>query len=316
MQAGTAEDNPARVTEERERELLGLGASSDALSQSAEVYRKKLREESLEGLPDHVKWLYMAADYFGITTPDQRIAGRIKKSDESCIKQRVLISQQERKILSQEQLIQEKEAEFRDSAICFDKRKRQMEEAEMQIERLEEEKQEIEQKLSKNPVDNNLANALVEADSRIMQAKQDTRRYERERNEFASRIVEAEAFVKEAQDVLISTQVYHSALQRSYLKSRLERMRLAPVISIGKSPAETIDVLVNDNKVAEETGRLADVMTEWVSELTGQISELNISPRRNPGIYSDMKKRYESSSRGIISLAEKIIGEKRKAKYT
>jgi len=317
MQENTQETGKNfRVSEDRERELLGLGTSSEALSESANVFRKKLQEESLEGMPDYMKWMYIAGDYFGVTTPDQRLAEKIRKSDQSCIKQRVLISQYERKILSQEQLVREKEAEFRDSIICFEKRKAQMEQNELQIERLEEDKQELEQKLSKNPADNAVADALTEQDNKIVGINQEQRRCERERNEFASRIVETESFIKEAQHALVSVQVYSSALQKNYLRARIERMRLAPVAGVGKKPIETIDVLVEDNRITEETGRLADSMISWISEITEQISDLHIAPRRSNGSYDDLGKRYESSSKGVISIAEKIIAEKRKAKYT
>jgi hypothetical protein len=308
-------DKPFKVSEQRERELLGEH-SPEEFSESSEVYKKKIQEESLEGLPDYLRILCIAGDYLGITSPEKRLAARIRKSDQSCIKQRVLIVQYEKKIRQQEQLVAEKEAELRDCALFFERKKADIEQAVLRAERLEEEKQEQEEKLRRNPADQSVSDEIIRIDSELIQANQDLRRYQREKNEFAARVIENESFIKEAQNAMVSVQIYSSALHKNYLRSRIERMRLAPLIGMGKNPLETIDVIVKDQKIAEETGRLADAMTLWVGELTEQISEMRIVPRERNNMYSDLSKRYDSSNQDINSIAEKIIAAQRKKKYT
>lgn len=303
------------VSESRERELLGVGTTSEMVAGSARIYIKKMQEESLEGLPEYLRYLYFVTDYLGVTSPEQRLEGKIKKSDHSCIKQRVMISHYEKQVRQQEQLITEKEAELRDCSLCYEKRKSEIEEKLMEIERLEEEKQDAEQRLRKNPADEETAAKIREADSKTLKANQDLRKYQREKTDFAAKIIEADTFISESQNVLVSVQACSSVLQKNYLRSRIERMRLAPLVSIGRGPVETIDLVVQDQKIAEETGRLADVMTEWVGEITEQMSELQISPRHRKAMYSDLTQRYSSSTEELTSIAEKIIDGQRKVVY-
>ncbi len=312
---GSANKTPA-VSEERERQLLEPGTSSETVAESARVYTRKINEESLEGLPEYLRYVYMATDYLGITSPDQRLSGRIKQSDKSCIKQRVLISQLEKKVRQQERLIADKETELRDCIFCYEKRKGQIEETTLKAEQLEEERQEICGRMQKNPAAENAGKVISKIDSEIIKANQDIRRYQREQTEFASRIIESEAFIKASQNSLVSVQVYSSVLQKNYLKSRIERMRLAPLVGMGRKPIETIDLIVQDQKIAEETGRLADVMTSWVGELTEQMSAMEISPRQRDDAYSDLRGRYSASNERLTSLAEKVIGEMRRPRYT
>ena len=304
------------VSEERERQLLEPGTSSETVAESARVYTQKIQEESLAGLPEYLRYLYIAADYLGITSPDQRLSQKIRQSDQSCIKQRVMISQLEKKIRQHEQMVADKELELRDCILCYEKRKGQIEENVLRAEQLEEGRQEICARMQKNPADENSGKIVSKIDSEIIKANQDVRRYQREQGEFASRIIEAEAFIKESQNVLVSVQVYSSVLQKNYLRSRIERMRLAPLVGMGRKPLETIDLVVQDQKIAEETGRLADVMTSWVGELTEQMSAMEISPRQRDNAYSDLRGRYSSSNERLTSLAEKVIEEQRRPKYT
>ncbi len=301
------------ISDEREREILDLGTSSEAVAESSRVYKKKIQEESLEGMPEHIKYFYILTDYLGITNPDQRIERKIRKADASCIKQKVLITQYEKRISQQEQLITDKERELGDSTLYFEKRKNDIEEAVMMIERLEEEKQE--QQNRRNPDERELSDRIAELDNSIIDSNQRLRKYEREKNELAAKIIETESFIQEAENVLVSTQVYSSALHNNYLRSRVERMRLAPLIGVGKKPVETIGLIVEDQKIAEDTGRLADAMTLWVGEITEQIAGMRITPRQREGVYSDLKRKHSASNTDLVSAAEKLIENKRKGKY-
>jgi len=313
MQNNTKDRFP--VTEERERELLSEGINPEAVSEVARTYKKRLRDKSLEGADDYTKIIYVLTDYFGVTSPDQRLSSRLKKSDESCMRQRIQISQYRRKIESQEETIFEKEKELKDCMTCFDKRKAQILGKQAEAEKLEEERQEILQKIEKNPFDEQASKAAAQINDKLVEADQEIRKYERERAEFASKIVENEYFVKEARNVLAANQRYSSALQKNYLRSRIERMRLSPFIEMGTTPIQTIENLVQDHKTADQTGDLADEMASWVSEITDVVADMNITPRKRKGIYSDLSKKYASSSKGVEEIAEKIIEEKRKAKY-
>lgn len=309
------ESSSGKITEGRERELLGAGLASEAVSESSRAYVRQVQDESLEGLPDYLRYVYIVTDYLGITSADQRLSGRIRKSDQSCIKQRVLIAQYEKKISQQEQLISDKEAELRDCVICFEKRKAQIEEESLRIEKLEEERQEQRQRIGKAPYDDEASRLMLKADEEIMASGQRLRRYEREKNEFAAKIIEAEAFVSEAENVLVSVQVYSSALHRNYLRSRIERMRLAPLVGMGKRPIETIDLIVEDQRIAEGTGRLADAMTLWVGSITEQIAGMQISPRERTSVYSELRRNHSSKSNDLVSMAERIAEGRRKGKY-
>jgi len=310
------EDRKFPVTEERERELLSEGVNPEALSETAKSFKKKLQEKSLEGVDDYTRILYMITDYLGITSPDKRLALKLKKSEESCMKQRVLISRYERKIMNQEQLIAEKEKELNDCIVCFEKRKAQIEETTLRAERLEEERQELEQRIQKNPGDKASEEAIGRINNALMEAEQELRKYEREKNEFISKIVENEHFIKEAKNTLVSNQKYIHALRGNYLRSRIERMRLSPFIEMGMAPVETIESIVQDYKIADDVGNLADEMSSWVCELTDIVADINITPRKRNGIYEDMSKKYKSSSKSMESVVEKIIEERRKSKYT
>lgn len=303
------------MSDERERELLGVETTSETVAESSKTYRRNIQDESLEGFSEYLKFFYLVTDYMGITSPDQRIEKKIKRSDQSCIKQRVLISSYDRKIKQQEVLVSDKEKELRDCMIYFNKKNKQIEDAMLQAESLEEERQELDQRLSKNPEDQETLERAMKLEHDLISSNQDVRRYKRERNEFASKIIETDSFIKEAENVLVSIQVYSSALHNNYLKSRVERMRLAPLVGIGNKPTETIDLIVEDQKVAEETGRLADSMTMWMSEITGQIADLRISPRERGSMYSDMNQRNDLSNKDLVKMAEEVIADKSKGKY-
>jgi chromosome segregation ATPase len=193
-------DKKFPVTEEREKELLSAGIDPRGLSEVARSYKKRLQEKSLEGMDDYAKLLYLAADYFGITSPDKRLSEKLKKSDKSCMRQRVQIAQYQRKLASQENLISEKENELNDCMICFEKRKAQMQETAIRTEKLEEERQEFLEKLDKNPMDESSAQQIARINAQLKDNEQQIRKYERERTEFASKIVENEYFVKEAKN--------------------------------------------------------------------------------------------------------------------
>ena len=314
--SSSTKDNKFPVTEEREKELLSEGISPEGISGIARAYSKRLQEKSVEGADDYTKILYLITDYLGISSPDKRLALKMKKSDESCMRQRVSISQYQKKIERQDELVSEKEKELSDCMVCFEKRKSQMQETALKTEKLEEERQEFLGMAEKNPSDEHAQNAVARINQQLTEAEQELRKYERERNEFASKIVENNYFIKEAKNVLVSNQRYASALQKNYLRSRIERMRLSPFMEMGRAPIETIENIVQDHKIADETGNLADEMASWVSEITDVVAGMEIVPRKRKGIYTDLSRKYESSSKGIESLAERIIEEKRKSRYT
>ncbi len=302
--------------EDRCQQLLSSSTPAEDIGETSKIYKTKIQEESLENLPEYMKYLFVFLDYLGVTSADQRIEKRIKNSDRSCMKQRVLLSQYDRKIKQQENLISNKEVELRECILYFEKRKNDIEECMLSIESLEEEKQEHQHRLNKNPADENASERMIQLDNELVSLNQNARRYEREKNEFAAKIIENEAFVREAENVLASIQVYSSTLHRNYLRSRIERMRLAPLVGFGKKPLETIDVIMEDQKITEETGRLADSMNMWASEITERISEIHVPSGERRGVDSRMKNKYKTSSNNIAETAERIIKEKYSGRYS
>ena len=306
---------PRNEEDERGQHLLSSSSPAQDICETSKIYKTKIQEESLEELSSYMKYVYVFLDYLGITSADQRIEKKIKDSDRSCMKQRVLLSQYERKIKQQEKLISEKEIELRECIVYFEKRKNEIEECFLSIESIEEERQEQQQLLRKNPADDAASGRIIHLDNELITLNQDARKYEREKNEFAAKIIENEAFVREAENVLASIQVYSATLHQNYLRSRIERMRLAPLVGFGKKPLETIDIIVEDQKIAEETARLADSMNLWASEITERISEIHVPSSERKGIDSRIRNRYRTTSNNIAETAEKIIKEKNSGRY-
>src|SRR3989338_4609857 len=262
-----------RVTLERERELLRNETDFFSLKQKSASYKKTLQAESLEGLPEYMQWAYRLTDYLGITIPDKRLQEKLKLSEASCVRQRMLVQQYESRIKEQERFVLEKEQELEDCQFCYEKRRAQLAENESQAKALQDEKIGYSQILKQDGNNKEAAEMVSRASAQLFELKHKQRVVEREKNEFASRIVECDSAIAESENTLVALGIYSSTLQKSYVRSRIEIMRLKPLLSSSNSPVETIDRLVEDKRMSEQTERLADTMSKWVYEITCDISE-------------------------------------------
>jgi len=298
-----------RVTEERERELLKNGNAHDfsALQQKSAEYKAALQEESLGGLPEHMQWLYRITDYLGMTTPDKRLRERLKASEVSCTRQKLLSQQYESRIREHEQIILEREQELMDCEFCYEKRKLQLEEGERHMQALANEKNGYLQLLKQDGNSKDISEMVSKISAKIFEMRHGQRILEREKNEFASRIVECDSAVREAENTLTALSIYSAVLQKSHIRSRIEIMRLKPLLSSGNSPVETIDNLVEDQRLSEQTEKIADTMSGWVYDMTSDISEIAIRTKKRKNLYDSLKDKRTGSVSDINSMAERII---------
>ncbi|MEM4336923.1 MAG: hypothetical protein QXG86_02880 [Candidatus Woesearchaeota archaeon] len=299
------------IKTERESEILGRHPQElSFIEKKANNYKKKLQELSLEGMPEYLKQLYKITDYFGITSPDMRFRKMLNQTEINCATQKMLVQEFDSKINEYEMLIVEKEQELSDSELCLEKRKSQIESIKTKIDALVEEKNNYLMSVKEYKRDDSFIQKL---NNEIIEAKHNLRVYEREKEIFETNIVECYNIIKESESMIVSCEIKRSQHQKSYIASRLEICRLKSLLSTADTPIETIESIVENEKLLNHTEKIADNLARWSYDIDSNISDISVKVRKRKKIYEPLIKKKNSSANEISEMALKIIEERKKS---
>ncbi len=301
--------SPYKLSEERERELLGFERknSSQLLYEKAKRFKDVVLQATIGTKNNLMILLYKAGIALGITSIEEINNKKISQleNENEILQSRINSFSIERENIKEK--LNELYSLKNDAKLCYLDKEYVMEECIINLEQLRREEERFKESMNNNN-DEITRNSLVDISAEIQSTENalDNAKYDLET--ISTKIVMTQEEIIAYEDMLAQLNVYINKDRQTLSKNRISLKKLNPLCNYYLKPIEVAESAVRSEKMRTDMEKAAKESTNALNDLTKSIADSKTTMSEEPK--NSLKKELEKKSSDIIALAKKIIMKK------